>query len=297
MTDSNITLLFLAASVICSTARAVCSKRIGASASDRRSFWMMQARLFVIAAVFICILNIPHMNPTHRISAGTVILGTVYGILTVFAQGFYTTALRKMQMSVCTMIYSFGFVIPTVFGTLLWHERVGGLQMVSVVLCALTIVLASAKKDEAKRNAHGAMLPLIASMLASGGLGIVQKLQQRSAVQTGDFLFVAFALASLISLGVALIMARTASPASSDCKAVRSHWADILIVGAALAAANTANTLLAGRMPSVIAFPATNVGVIIMSLLVSVCFLKERLTRRQYAAIGTGLAAVLLFGL
>ena len=64
-----------------------------------------------------------------------------------------------------------------------------------------------------------------------------------------------------------------------------------------MAAANTANTLLAGRLPSVIAFPITNVGVILASLLVSVLFLKEKITGKQIAAMVTGIAAVVMFNL
>ena len=68
-------------------------------------------------------------------------------------------------------------------------------------------------------------------------------------------------------------------------------------VGAAMGGANTAKTLLAGILPSIVVFPVTNVGVILASLAVSVLFLKERLTKRQAAAAGFGIAAVALFSL
>lgn len=78
-------------------------------------------------------------------------------------------------------------------------------------------------------------------------------------------------------------------------KKERKFCFSVVTVGAAMAAANTANALLAGRLPSVIAFPITNVGVITVSLLVSVLFLKEKITVRQIAAVITGTVAVIMF--
>ena len=289
---NRFSLLLLAASISCSTARAVFSKKLGISAGGKREFCKTQAELFFFAAAAVFILNFKTMCLP---SAETLILGLMYGIFTVLAQWLYTVALRKMPVSVCAMVYSFGFIIPTVFGTVVWHEEIGAFKIISVLLCVLTVILSSAKGEvNGKKTEIGAVLPLIVSMIASGGLGIVQKLQQKSvhSSETGIFLFSAFLLAGIVSAASALTVKSENSAAEKQEKRLCPY---VIAVGTVMAAANTANTLLAGRLPSVIVFPITNVGVILASLAVSVLFLRERITEKQIAAVCTGIIAVVMF--
>ena len=287
------TLFLLTASILCSTARAVFSKKLGISADGKREFFKTQAKLFYIAAIMLFVLNIKGMCMPH---GKTVFLSILYGVFTVLAQCLYTAALCKMPVSVCAMVYSFGFIIPTVFGTIVWQEPVSFFKIFSVLLSIVTIVLSSLDQgsQDRKKTEKAAVLSLIISMVASGGLGIVQKLQQKSSYssETGPFLLFAFLLAGVISAITELFKQKSRATVVKHKKRGSLY---ITIVGAAMAAANTANTLLAGKLPSVVVFPVTNVGVILMSLIVSVLFLKERLTNRQIAAIFTGIAGVILF--
>lgn len=291
---NGFTALLLTASVACSTVRAVFSKRLGIASGGKREFCKTQAELFFFAAAVIFLLNIKGMClPTGE----TLVFGVMYGIFTVLAQWLYTVALGKMPVSVCAMVYSFGFIIPTVFGTVMWNESIGFFKIISVLLCVVTIILSSlGNGGDNKKTEIGAVLPLIISMIASGGLGVVQKLQQKSDYpsETGAFLVSAFLLAGIISALAALTAKKENYTAQ---KHEKEFYFSVIIVGAAMAAANTANTLLAGRLPSVIAFPITNVGVILASLLVSVLFLKEKITGKQIAAMVTGIAAVVMFNL
>lgn len=138
---SGFRLFLLAASVLCSTARAVFSKKLGVSAAVKHEFCVMQAKLFFFAAAVIFLLNIKGMCLP---SAETLAFSGMYGVFTVLAQWLYTVALGRMAVSVCAMIYSFGFIIPTVSGTVVWNENVGFFKIFSVLLCAVTIVLSSA---------------------------------------------------------------------------------------------------------------------------------------------------------
>lgn len=279
--------MLLAISVGCSTARAVFSKKLGAQGSDRR-FYRIQALLFAVAAAVIGIANI---KDTVYPSAATILLALAYGILTVSSQWAYTIALAQAPVSVCAMVYSFGFIIPTVLGTVLWREAVTSLKIISILLCIGTILLTSVQPEKSKLN----RLPvsLIIAMLSSGGLGLVQKIQQKSAAhsETGIFLFFAFVLAMLFSLAFSILKREKAAQTTAP------PVLHILIVGASMALANTANTLLAGLLPSAVVFPVVNVGVILASLAISVVVLKERLSKNQIAAFGLGVTAILLFNL
>lgn len=284
------TILLLAISVGCSAARAIFSKKLGAQGSHRR-FYRIQALLFAVAAAVIGGVNIKDMVYP---SEATILLALAYGILTISSQWAYTIALTKAPVSICAMVYSFGFIIPTVLGTVLWQEAVTTLKIISILLCIGTILLTSVQPEKNKLN--GLPMSLIIAMLSSGGLGLMQKIQQKSPAhsETGIFLLLAFVLASLLSLTASFFKRKqSAQKAQTDI-----HLAlYILIVGASMALANTANTLLAGLLPSVLVFPIVNVGVILASLTVSVVVLKEQLSKNQIAAFGLGVTAILFFNL
>ena len=286
-------LYLLTLSIVCSTARAVFSKKLGALSGGRRGFYLTQAVLFAVAAAVLLTLNV---RSIARPSQTAVLLAVAYGVLTVLSQWMYTLSLTRCPVSVCAMVYSFGFILPTVFGTVVWREPVNAFKIVSILLCIATIFLASGKSDAGAAKPRGLPLPLIVAMLASGGLGIVQKLQQKSAAsgETGMFLCLAFVLATLLSLLAALAARKDAAPKARIAPALALP---ILVVGVCMAAANTANTLLAGLLPSAVIFPTVNVGVILASLAASALLLKEKPTRRQLAAFALGITAILLFNL
>lgn len=286
-----VTMLLLTASVVCSTARAVFSKKLGACNSSKQSFYIIQTLLFAVAAAVIGVANIKDMVYP---SATTILLALAYGILTISSQWAYTIALTKAPVSVCAMVYSFGFIIPTVLGTVLWREAVTILKIISILLCIGTVLLTSVQQETDKLN--GLPVSLIIAMLSSGGLGLVQKLQQKSDAhnETGGFLFLAFVLAMLFSLAASLLKRKKSEQKIRIDAHVVLH---VIIVGASMAVANTANTMLAGLLPSAVVFPIVNVSVILASLVISVFLLKEKISKSQIAAFFLGITAILLFNL
>lgn len=290
---NHVTLLLLILSIVCSTARAVFSKKLGAISGGKYSFYITQTVLFAVSAVVIFVLNMKNIG--HP-SETAVLFALAYGILTVLSQWMYTIALTRAPVSVCAMVYSFGFIIPTIFGTIVWRERVHALKIISILLCICTIILTSLKNDDDSKKLHGLPFSLIIAMLSSGGLGVVQKFQQKTAArdETGIFLFLAFVLAAFLSLTASLVHRKEAAQTICIDSALAFY---IIIVGISMAVANTANTLLAGLLPSAVVFPIGNVGVILASLAVSVIILREKISKSQIAAFVLGVMAILLFNL
>ena len=285
-------MLLLVLSVLFSTMRGVLSKKLGVCGKNGYGFALIQTYLFAIAALTAFLLNIKSVIAP---SLSVVILALVYGIFTVLSQWMYTKALAKANISICSMIYSFGFIIPTVFGTVVWHEKIGIFKIASIAFCIVTVILVSVGKEHESRKSKKLPWELFAAMVASGGLGVVQKLQQKSNAggETGTFLLISFLLASMISLVVSLFCHKNSEPIRTD----RSLIGCLLVVGVSMAVANTANTLLAGELPSAVAFPITNVGVILASTLVSVRLMKEKLLKNQIVAFFMGIVAIVLLNL
>ena len=254
--------------------------------------------MYVFAAVTV---GVPNVKTLWHLSAETAALGAAYGVLTLPAQGLYTVALKTIPVSSCAMVYSLGFVIPAVFGTLACKEPVSPAKICSVLLCAVAVVFSAPRGGERAKGNALATLSLVIAMIASGGLGMVQKRQQRSAcaAQTGAFLRTAFLLAGAASALAAAAEKRRghAAPPQEKRTQKKRVYRFAAAVGAAMGGADTANTLLAGILPSIVMFPVMNVGVISASLAAVVLFLKERLTKRRAVAACFGIAAVVLFSL
>ena len=290
------TALRLFLSVSASTARGALSKKLGSSFAGRRRFFFLHFLLFSFAAWFVFLFRGGAFLP-HR---GTLLsLSLAYGALTVLAQAAYTAALRTCDLSLSGMIYSFGFLIPTLFGTFVYREAVTPGKAVSLVLVLLTIVLAA--RRPAGTAGEGLSPLLFLAMAASGGLGVVQKIEQRSGAsdaETAGFLLTAFLFAAWLCLPGALIPARIGDRPPKK-NGIRGALSLLLLpaIGAAMALANSANTALAGKLPSAVAFPVTNVGVIVASVLLSLLFFGEKPTGRRVLAIALGLLSVLLFSL
>jgi drug/metabolite transporter (DMT)-like permease len=185
-----------------------------------------------------------------------------------------------------------GFIFPTLSGAILWSEPFSILDVLGV-LCAVSAVIISGRKPQAKGNTAKSyyFIPLVIAMLASGGLGIVQKLQQKSdyAEQKSIFLLIAFTLAAVISFTFSLFAKKQGDPPFRHGKlAVASY------IGVCFGCCNLLNTTLAGLLPSAIFFPTLNIGVILLSMICGMIFFKEKISKKEIAVLILGGLSILL---
>lgn len=232
---------------------------------------MSQTVLLGCAALLLVIFN---LGTAASISTLTVIYGIIYGILLILSQWCFTLALRLGSTSICSVIYSMGFVLPTVSGALFWHENFTLLNLIRLVIVIAVILLSAKKQDSAAKS--NAFIPfIIAAMTASGGLGIMQKVQQTSkyAEQKSAFLIISFIFAAAISL-VALLIQRTKTKPKFSCITYPA------VTGICFGGTNLCNTILAGMLSSAVFFPVQNISTILLSTLLGIIFFKEKLTAK-----------------
>jgi len=171
-----------------------------------------------------------------------------------------------------------------------WNEKVSAVRIIGILCVVPAIIISGNKGEEGDDKGKGYFVPLLVSMIASGGLGIMQKVQQSTqyAHEGNAFVLLSFLTAGLISLAAAL-MTRTAGskPAS---RALR----DSVAVGLCFSVSNLLNTILAGALDSAIFFPILNIGRIMFSLLIGMIVFKEAFTRKAAWIISLGMAAILL---
>ena len=281
--------LLLALSVALSAGRNLLSKKISALPFGSRAFFLCQGALFLCGGIALLLFG---GIPRNGLSAETMGYAVPYGLLLILAQWFYTAALAEGSTALCSTVYSLGFILPTLSGAILWSEPFS-IHSASGVLCAAAAVVVSGTRPQrnGKRGRSYYFVPLLIAMLSSGGLGIIQKLQQRSdgADQKVFFLLMAFLLAAGISLLFALCIRKERGAAVRPQTLALSSG-----IGVCFGCCNLLNTTLAGLLPSAVLFPTLNGSVILLSTLLGAVFFKERLTRREVAVLILGGAAIAL---
>jgi len=283
-------LLYLFLSVSLSAGRSITSKKTAADAGRKAQFFLSQTVLFAAAALLLLLFGGAKWN---KIAPVTPIYGILYGLLLILSQWMFTLALKSGSTSVCSVVYSLGFILPTVSGTLFWNEAFRFSQLIGILISVVIILLSARKSDADGKGDRRLFVPcIVTAMLSSGGLGIMQKVQQSSpaADEKGIFLLIAFCFAAFCSFAAFLLCRERAEFSLS--KALYPA-----VTGLCFGGANLCNTVLAGRMKSAVFFPLQNISTILLTTLLGIVIFKEKLTPRTVSILLLGTTVILLFSL
>ncbi len=288
--------LLLLLSILLSAGRNIFSKGISGAKIGSKHFFFMQFLIFGTGSIVLLCSGKMNFGELHSL---TVIYALIYTLMLLSAQWCYTAALKSGQTGICSTVYSMGFIFPTLSGALFWNESLGLWKILGILLVIPTIILSGLRSGSGKgaKEGSGYIIPLIISMVSSGGLGILQKLQQSSPrpEQKSEFLLIAFSLAACLSLAFTALgkKGEKIAPTASKLKV----GAAAVGVGLCFALCNILNTTLAGMLDSAIFFPTLNIGAILLSLLLGFLIYKEKPTRKDIPIPLLGIAAVLLINL
>ena len=222
-----------------------------------------------------------------------LVLAFLYGIMTMLSQTFYIFATKNGSLSVCSLIYSCGFIIPTLFSFFAYNESISTSKALGIIILTASIFIVTGKLRGNGKTAW--LIPAFLSMLASGFVGVLQKIFTRMYSNTyyNEYLFTAFTVMLIVSALVMLIRK------SSDKTAAHS----ILCLGSILLPAifslcivfcNKLNLYLTGVIDGIIFFPCYNGSVIAFSAIISSLILKEKLTVFQKSGIVLAVMAITL---
>ncbi len=284
--------LLLLLSTLLSTARNIFSKGISVFEFGTKKFYLSQAVIFFgggISAVLFDKVNFSEM------AFITLVYSVIYAALLVSAQWFYTTAMATGNVSVCATVYSLGFILPTLSGSIFWSEKLDIFDVIGIICVAIAILLSALKTkspdSESKTNKY--IVPLIIAFFASGGLGIMQKVQQKSPFpeQKGIFIFISFMLAAVISF-LFFLFAKKSEEKLKDKKLFMAA-----AIGICIGCVSLLNTTLIGRLKSSIFFPTFDIIVIFMSILSGIIIFKEKLTKRNTVVFALGILSIILLNL
>jgi len=226
----------------------------------------------------------------------TILLGILFGILTMAGSLFNMKAMALGPVSYTQLICCSSMIVPAFSGAIFWNEDLNIGHIIAVVLLLLCFYFSSASKSDDKAATLKWLLFALLSFACVGAIGVTQKVQQTSsyASEASWFLIIALITASVISLVMWLY------ETSGENKSERKGILDpkligmFLFIGFVIAFTNKVNLYLSGVMPSIIFFPLVNGGALILTMLAGFIIFKERLTKKQTIGMIFGVASVLL---
>lgn len=280
-------ILFLILSVTLSAGRNITSKKTAISLQKKSDFYFSQTVLFGSASALLLLFVLA----SHiKISLITFAFSIIYSALLILSQWMFTKALKNGNVAVCSVLYSLGFILPTLSGALFWGESFTIRNAIGVVL-AIIVILFSAKKDNSVKQGKKTYIPyIITAMLSSGGLGIMQKVQSTLGLpdEKGIFLFTAFIIAFLASIAAYLACKEKEKPK------IRASVPSAL-TGLCFGGANLFNTILAGKMSSAVFFPLQNISTIMITTLIGILLFKEKITFKTATILFLATVIIVLF--
>ncbi len=231
----------------------------------------------------------------------TILLGILFGAVTALAGITNMVALQCGPMSYTSVIISFSTLISALSGVMFFDESLGWAQIVGIVLMLLSFAFATDKSDGEKRANLKWLVVCLVAFVATGGIGVMQKVHQSSAYkdELNAFLVVAFVSSTIFSfLLVIFLKQREAKSVSENKKNAinkKQLWVVfgvMLISGVCIGLNNKFNLYLSGVMDSAVFFPIVNGGGLVLATLAAVIIFKEKLSKKQWIGVIFGIVSV-----
>ncbi|MBO5356899.1 MAG: EamA family transporter [Clostridia bacterium] len=283
--------LLLTLSAILAACKNILIKSFSGFSIKNKEFFGLQAIIFGAGSVILLFINIFDF---HGIALKTVICAMFYGLLLVCGQWLYTVALTNGKTGICATVYAFGFVIPTLSGAIFWSEKITIFGALGILTVIPVLIISGLNKNQNNTSASKSyIIPLFFAMLCSGGLGIVQKIHQKSEVanQRNVLILIAFLFAFTVSLIFFLTMKKGAN------QITRKNFVFCMLVGSFFSCCNMLNTYLSGVLDSAVFFPLINIGSILSSLILGLIVYKEKITKKDAIVLVLGFLAIVLVNL
>lgn len=225
-----------------------------------------------------------------------LIWGFVYGITQALFILFKTAAMNSGPVSVTTLIGNSSLLVSVAVSYLLWSEPISVSDIIGLILLMIGIFLTTFKPQGGK-VAKRWLFASIAFLLCAAAVGIIFKAFSKSgAGHTGDMMLVA-SVVMLITYTFMCFITKGFRSYNAQTKEGRTLIITAVVSGILSCLYNRLNIYLSGVLDAVIFFPAFNGGVMVLSTVLSVLFLRERLSIRQIVGLIAGVSGICIIGI
>ena len=223
-----------------------------------------------------------------------ITLAILNGFGNVLFQVFCSRAMNVGSVSLTVLITSFSLIPPILFSLFVMNEELHIFQIVGFALLAVTFFLVVKPDKETRVNLLWLLFVGIA-YTASSVCGIIGKL--RVYWVNDESINWYLVIGTAFSAGMALLLGRSAEQRQSlqlSFRLVSRATLMMFACAAVLAINNICYTYCNTLIPGTILFPIGNGGIMVLTMAVSALIFREKLSRRQWIGIVTGVISMLL---
>ena len=242
-----------------------------------------------------CVLLFFANGCTVHINSQMLLWGLLYGIAQTCFLLSKTEAMSTGPVSVTTLIGNSSLLVSVFVSMLLWNEAVTYTKAVGLILLCISIFLCTYKGEKGSHEPQWKLYVLLFFVFASM-VGLIFKAFGKTGnlEYSGDMLLLSAIIMAVSNFAVCLF---TENRAMNRIILRKRLLYFALASGVLSCLYNRLNIFLSGSMDAIIFFPIFNGGTILLSTLLSVFFLKEKLMLKQKIGILTGILSICIIGL
>ena len=233
-----------------------------------------------------------------HITKNAFLFGAIYGIAQVGFILFKTQAMNNGPVSTTTLVGNSSLVVSVVVCFILWNEPITFVDIIGLILLFVGIVLCTYKKSGQKYGKYWKFY-VIAFLILSASVGIIFKAYSKTGNtdNVGDMLLISSLVMLIAYLLIYVLIGGFKGNNILDKKEELIFIRYAFISGLLSCLYNRLNIYLCGVLDGVIFFPIFNGGVILLSTLLAIRMLKEKLLLRQILGVLSGISGICLIGI
>lgn len=249
-----------------------------------------------LAALFSEIFFLCYNKFQFRPDRHTLIMSTVFAACYLTCNVTALLAMGRGSISISSMISSFSLLLPTLFGIVYWNEAAKPAFWVGIVLFCVSIVLVNINTTKSGEKVKPDFLWIIfvtIMFLGNGGCSIFQTYHQKTGGENfkAEFMIIALAFVFTVNAVISLLTLKKETLSRTKAALPLSLAYGVLNAGVNLGVMFLSS---GGEINQSIFFPVISIGDIVLVMLASRVFFKEKLRPLQYAGIAVGIASIVL---
>ena len=220
---------------------------------------------------------------------------TGYAVSCYLMQLFLMKSMAIGSMALSSLFCMYGMLIPTVAGPLFFGESFSVWQGLGVALMLLAIFFsADIRKGDTLASKKWLVFALL-TLLFSGMVGVFEKIHQTGPDKENihGFLSCAFVLIALLNAVTLPCVCKK----ETERPFFKQGLLFAVLTGFIVVIYSRINLILAGALDTIIYYPISSGGAILLTLIVSVLVFREPLKRNHILCFISGTAAILLLSM
>lgn len=248
----------------------------------------------VVWLVILFALNGGKINITQNV----LLWGAIYGVTQALFILFKTKAMNEGAVSLTTLVGNCSLLISVFACFVIWNEPISFADICGLLVLVFGIMLVTYKKQTATYSKKW-IVSVIFFLIFGAAVGLVFKAFSKSNTGSAGDMMIVSSVVMIISYSVVCLLngdIKNKLPALVKTKNVKFLLMS-LVCGVLSCAYNRINIYLSGEMDGIVFFPCFNGGVVVLSTVLGVLLLREKLGARQIVGIILGICGICVIGI